>query len=90
MLYAAYRRYIASVPFREPFATTLNPQQFGIALGRVFSLKESGILANEEQHRHPNRVRRTWHGKAVWGYLGFVGPETVMTASAPGRPQKHD
>jgi len=90
VLYAAYRRSIAQRQFRDPMTTVLSQQQFGVALGRVFSFKETGLVANEEGGRHPNRVRRTWHGQRMWGYLGLVGPETIESRDSVGRPRVSD
>lgn len=90
VLYATYRRHAAQQQFRDPTTATLTQQQFGVALGRVFGFKELGVVANDDYGRHPNRVRRTWHGKQMWGYLGLVGPETIYSRDAPGRPITSD
>jgi len=78
VLYRVYRNWItARQQFRlqqdEP-PDDLNPRQFGAALNWVFDLED-------------RKVRRRWHGKKKWGYLGFTGPEARPTRDCPGRPR---
>jgi len=90
VLYQVYRRYIAQLAWREPTTTNLSMQQFGVVLGRLFPFEDEGVMANERPGRHPNRVRRTYHGRRMWGYLGLVGPETITSRDQPGRPKTSD
>jgi hypothetical protein len=78
VLFQVYRRYIAGLRYRGDgydVPVDLSIRQFGAALNRVYP--------------EPEKVRRTWHGKRCWGYLGIIGPETLQTQDERGRP-RHD
>lgn len=88
VLYQVYRQFVGGLQWREAGTSTLSMQQFGVALSRVYPFHDEGPDAGSDPSRPPNRVRRTWHGKRMWGYLGLVGPETVATTDQPGRPKR--
>ena len=75
VLFQVYRRYIGTLRFRGDDQDTpvdLGLRQFGAALNRVWD--------------EPQRARRSWHGTRRWGYLGVVGPESLVTRDEVGRP----
>lgn len=76
-MYNCYRRYVGRQAYRDPFTQTLSVRQFGAALQRIYPFDEEGP--------NPFKVRRTYHGKRVWGYLGLVGPLTIQSRDVCGK-----
>lgn len=77
VLYRAYRTWIGTLKYREPESETLNPEQFGAALRRVFPFEPD------------DHLRRKFHGRRLWGYARVTGPEAVEVRevrAGPGRP----
>lgn len=82
VLHRVYREYVAQSQWRTAYdgvePVTLNPSQFGIALGTVFGFtRDDGF-----------RVQRWYHGQKCWGYIGMKGPDSIETNPLPGRPPK--
>jgi hypothetical protein len=78
VLYRVYREHVAGRQYREPGVRTLNHLEFGAAIRRIFPLVEDGP--------DPFFVRRSYHGRAEWGYLGLTGPECILSNATKGRP----
>ena len=86
VLYQTYRDHIARFLNDPTSPDPLDIRSFGAALMRVFPDLDDydpAIGGN------PNKVRRRYHGKKMWGYMGLKGPLSLRTHGIPGRP-KHD
>jgi hypothetical protein len=79
ILYEKYRRWYCQIDSRWADAPQLlTEEQFGSALRQVYPpLREYG-----------RRVRRSYHGKREWGYLGLKGPDAIISIDRRGRPKK--
>lgn len=77
----AMREYSRDPDANEP----LDISSFGATIPRVFSDLDN---ADPELGDNPNKVRRRYHGKLMWGYRGLKGPESVRTRDYVGRPPK--
>lgn len=80
--YCRYARQMAGDPDTPP---PLNISSFGAALMVVFPDLDN---RDPETGHNDSKVRRTYHGKPMWGYRGIVGPESVRTRDYVGRPSK--
>jgi hypothetical protein len=79
ILYEKYRQWYCQIDWRWADAPSLlTEEQFGSALRQVFpQLRDYG-----------RRVRRSYHGKREWGFLGLRGPDAIISTDRRGRPKK--
>ena len=75
-LFGVYRQWISGKTYRQSQdqpPEDLNLKQFGFALRWIYNVAD-------------RKTRRRYHGSQEYGYLGFVGPDSLETYSWPGRP----
>lgn len=85
VLYSVYRRYVGQFVRYPDDPDTLNLRSFGAALLRVFPDLDDW---DPDLKQNPNKVRRTYHGKRMWGYMGMWGPLSIESRDMPGRPSR--